>query len=146
MNEKIDVKLFIGPFVWNQHKNILHEINDIRKEPILIYKPNDKVKRSYVETTDEKYIMNDKCIIIYRGCGNSKYKLDFELINPDDFPNGFICENHLLVITSSNSSILERIHNSLRNDFTKLFIDLYITNGAINLNDLENNIILFDDG
>jgi len=141
----------IGSFVWNQHKEQLKDINinnNTNSYPVLIYKPNDTVKRSLVINAKPEDIIKSNhqpVIIINRGCGNSKYKFNYELINPLDYPNGFILENHLLVIKSNNISTLQQIINSFNNQQTKDFINSYITNGAMNLNDLINNIKLFDE-
>lgn len=133
----------IGPFVWNQHKQQLKSIDSTDNLPVLIYKPNDISKRSLVVDAKPEIVNNSTVIIINRGCGNSKYKLSYELINPSDYPNGFILENHLLVIRSSNNETLAQIITSLNNSQTQSFINSYITNGAMNLNDLINNIRLF---
>ena len=79
-----------------------------------------------------------------RGYGQGKYNYDFELIDEKLYPNGFICENHLLVIESDIETI-KTIFYLLGTTKTKQFVNLYITNGAMSVSDLSNNILLFED-
>ena len=138
------LKISIGSFVWNQHKDILSDMNS-ENLPVLIYNPNNIERRSYVKTDNENHIHHEKCIIINRGYSKNIYKFSVELIEPNDFPNGFICENHLLVITSDDENVIDRIYKSLNHKDTIEYINTYITNGAMNTNDLQNNILLFED-
>lgn len=153
MKEDNSLEISIGPFVWNQHKNQLIPIDSNEKLPVLIYKPNNLKKRSLVKMKDEnensndfidisQIILHQDVIIIYRGCGTN-YKFEYELIKCCDYPNGFILENHLILIKTNNSEMLNRINLILKSEKTKEFIKRYITNGAINLNDLKYNIQLF---
>ena len=149
MNADKSLKISIGSFVWNQHKDILSDVNskdsDTQNLPVLIYNPNNIERRSYVKTDNENHIHHEKCIIINRGYSKNIYKFSVELIEPNDFPNGFICENHLLVITSDDENVIDRIYKSLNHKDTIEYINTYITNGAMNTNDLQNNILLFED-
>ena len=147
LNEIEGIEIGIGKFVFNQHKDILINIDNSIKNnlPVLIYNPNDTVRRNYVNISKDSNECFDKnLIIINRGYGNSKYKLKVELINSEDYPNKYILENHIIYIYHENIEILNKIYNSLNNDNTQKFIDIFITNGAISVKDLKENICLYD--
>jgi hypothetical protein len=81
-------------------------------------------------------------IILYRGHGVN-YKFEFELINKNNFPNGFLLENHVIGISGSEND-LNKIYRSFNNQETIKFINLFIKNNSITINDMKNNILLFE--
>jgi tRNA1(Val) A37 N6-methylase TrmN6 len=131
-----------GNYVWNEHRN---EFSDSNNLPVLIYLPNNIERRNYILTQDEKYIIHQDTIIINRGYGNSKYNFNIEYLSSNDYPNGFILENHIIFIQHSNIEMLKYIYKLLTNKNTIKFINTYTTNGAINVNSLLNDICLFDE-
>lgn len=139
-----NVNVNVGSYVWNQHKSDLLPIETDASLPVLIYHPNDTKRRSHVSNVEDKHIHKNSVIIMNRGYGQGKYNYDFELIDENLYPNGFICENHLLVI-ESDIETLKTIFYLLGTTKTKQFVNLYITNGAMSVSDLTNNVLLFED-
>ena len=139
-----NINVNVGSYVWNQHKSDLSPIENDLSLPILIYHPNDVKRRSFVSNAEYKHIHNNPVIVINRGYGQGNYKYDFELIDEKLYPNGFICENHLLVI-ESDIDTLKTIFYLLGTTKTKQFVNLYITNGAMSVSEFMNNILLFED-
>ena len=141
-----DLNVSVGNFVWNQHKELLKDINDEKysSNPVLLYGPNNDKRRSYVIDVDKSFVHHSSIIIINRGYGQSKYKFNFEFIDNKDYPNGFIVENHNLIISSNDETLLNHIYTMLSNNETKQFVESYITNGAMSVNDLKFNILLFE--
>lgn len=123
----------IGGFVWNQHKNILS--NNGYK---VLCSINQKIK--YINEIPKGIkIMGKPFIIIPRGYGMN-YKFDCSLIIPKE---QLIIENHLIIIFTEDFELLKIIYNSLKNEKTLEFIKEYVSNGALNINDIKNNICLF---
>ena len=130
-----------GNYVWNEHKN---EFSTLQNLPVLIYLPNNIERRNYIMTNNENYIIHQNTIIINRGYGNSKYNFNVEFLLSDNYPNGFILENHILYIQHENDEVLKNIFDMLNNKNTIKFINTYTTNGALNVNSLLNDICLFN--
>lgn len=132
------LKIFVGDFVWNEHKGLISETY-IEGSPVCLCSGNRKVK--FLKNCPKKYVRNQSCIIVSRGYGN-KYSFEFSKISPTDYPQGYVLENHLLAI-SGEDELLERVLKGFENDDTKRFIEKYVTNGALTINDLKNNICVF---
>lgn len=138
LNELDNINIFIGKFIWNENKNKL--VDDDTK-PILIYKPKSS-RISYVNVDDTDTVYNKNLLIINRGYGQSKYNFNYEYINSSDYENGFLIENHNIVIATTEDNY-KLILESFKNPLTIKFINKYTTNGAMNINDLLNNIVMF---
>lgn len=145
-----NISVKTGNIVWNQCKDLLYDDkNDDNK--ILIYTSNIKNEK-FIYPKDYKngkkqYIKIDKqffvppVILMNRGYGNSKYKLDLLYINEDFEHKEFYVENHLNVIypTDNNSKILmEKIYNYLKSSKNQEFIEKYIGNGALSKTEIES--------
>ena len=134
-------KLNIGTVVWNQCKNLL---TTDESKPLLIYsgdiKDNkldiqayrDSLKKNYINKTGFK----DKILLVNRGYGTGKYNLNYCIIDPEKdklLKNGYLVENHCIVIHNETSSLLDKITRSFENPKTKEFIDIIFSNNAINI-------------
>ena len=109
-------------------------------------------KKSKTDTIEEKaqYINLDGstierkkgcAIIVNRGNGNSKYKLNYALV-PEDFPY-YVAENHLNVIDiccddqSVKLDIFSKIIKSFQDPRTTQFIDMFLGNNGLSKTELE---------
>jgi len=144
--EKMGLKVRTGQIVWNEHKDIL--TND-KKETVLIYNTNVTKDHSIEITTfknDTKfqYIKQegrtDPILVINRGNGNSKYKLNYAFVDKGPY----LIENHLNEIYSNTQikkedlmKLYEQITNSFKNPKTQLFIDLFLGNNGLSKTELE---------
>ena len=149
--KNLNFKVKTGTIVWNQKKSIL--TNDNTKT-LLIYNSNivnnimelkefnNEEKKQYIDIEG-----NDTLIIVLnRGYGNTKYKLSYCLIEH----NNYLVENHLNIIYSteklSKKKLLKKFNiilNSLKNEKTKLFIDLVFGNGGVSKTELETIFPIF---
>lgn len=153
-----------GNVVWNQHKE---RLTTNETDTILLYNSNlgcsqtielknfqeiSNNKKSKTDTIEEKaqYINLDGstierkkgcAIIVNRGNGNSKYKLNYALV-PEDFPY-YVAENHLNVIDiccddqSVKLDIFSKIIKSFQDPRTTQFIDMFLGNNGLSKTELE---------
>lgn len=143
----------VGNVVWNQCKSIL---TDNKKKTLLIYSSdicnNELIIKKYDNKDKKNYIDKKGCnspiLVINRGYGVGCYKFDYCLIK-----GGFeyLIENHLICIKytepiNNDDLILlyNKIINSLENNKTKQFIDLYFGNNAINTTELNYILPIYD--
>jgi|694.fasta_scaffold35048_4 hypothetical protein len=151
LNNKYDTlynlkcNLSIGTVVWNQVKNILTDNNentrliynsDIIDNKLSIVNYKNKEKKNYIIKKGTK----DKIIVLNRGYGTGKYKLNYCLINVDF---EYLIENHLICIKCPNDSLFDIIIASFDNPKTNEFIDIYFGNAAINIAELNHIIPIF---
>jgi hypothetical protein len=126
-----------GDVVWNQEKDKLSDTGTL-----LIYSSNISTgnlvlgnlklpKKQYI-TGFNRSPLSGKAILLNRGYGNSKYKLNPVLIEQDSF----YCENHINVIRGE-SDILSKVMKSLKDSRTQQFIDLFVGNGALSKSEIE---------
>ena len=143
LNElKFEVK--VGNLVWNQHKNILTDDSnktrliynsDIVKNKLILKSYKNELKKNFID----KKGMKDVVLLINRGHGVGNYKFEYYLL---DDKIEYLIENHLIYIKSLDTEgniakeKLKKIINSLNDDRTKHFIELYCSNNALNTNEL----------
>jgi hypothetical protein len=134
-------KLNIGTVVWNECKQ---ELTNDNSKPLLIYSGdiknnildiqgyNNSLKKNYINKTG----CNDTVILVNRGYGTGKYNFNYCFIDSNDpkLKNGYLVENHCIVI-HSNEQTLKIIIHSFKNKKTKEFIDLVFSNNAINIHE-----------
>jgi len=136
----------VGTVVWNQVKNILKDnpkytrliySSEIKDKELIIKKYSNIDKKNYI---DKKGI-KEPVLVLNRGYGKGKYKLDYCLINVD---YEYLIENHLICIRSNenieNKSLLKlynKIIKSFDDERTSEFINLYFGNSAINTTELK---------
>ena len=139
-------KLSIGNIVWNQCKNILTDDNtftrliynsDIINNKLDLIKYKNIEKKNYIK----KKGIKDKIIVLNRGYGPGKYKLNYCLINED---YEYLIENHLIQIKCPDDKLIDVILSSFSNKKTNEFIDLYFGNAAINIAELNHIIPIFN--
>ena len=151
-----------GNVVWNQHKERLTESSD---KTVLLYNSNltslntielknfqeisqNKVtaeeKAQYIDLNGSTIEIKKGCsLVVNRGNGNSKYKLNYAII-PSHFPP-YVAENHLNVIdtvkadmpNNEKMEIFNKIVKSFQNPRTIQFIDMFLGNNGLSKTELE---------
>ena len=142
----IGAEVSVGTVVWNQCKDIL---TDDDTQTRLIYSGDIKTNKleevNYKDPSKKNYIMKDghtgPMLLLNRGYGKGKYTFAYCLVDMD---TPYLIENHVISIrirgALSTERLLERynkIIESFCNDKTKVFVDLYFGNNAINTTELK---------
>ena len=142
----IGCNVSVGTVVWNQYKDIL---TDDDTQTRLIYsgdiKTNELELVKYKDPSKKNYIMKDghtgPTLLLNRGYGKGNYTFSYCLVDMD---TPYLIENHVIAIRlcgeNSKESLLEKynkIIQSFCNDKTKMFVDLYFGNNAINTTELK---------
>lgn len=143
---KLGLRVRTGKIVWNEHKD---ELTDDENETLLIYNTNitknNKLEiKSFKNGEKKQYIKADGRIdtvmVVNRGNGNSKYKLNYAIIEKKIY----LIENHLNEIYSSTNmkkeeliNLFNKIAESFKNPKTQKFIDLYLGNNGLSKTELE---------
>lgn len=142
----IGFDVHVGKVIWNQVKELLTDNNlkpqliyssDIENGELIINEYSNEDKKNYIDRDEGK--ITGPLLVLNRGYGKGKYKLNYCLINMD---KPYFIENHLICIVSKEKSdnIIERynsIINSLNNPKTSEFINIYFGNSAINTTELK---------
>jgi hypothetical protein len=149
---ELDLYVSVGNTVWNQVKDVLTE--DITATR-LIYsgdiKDNKLQVTSYKNTAKKNYIHKEgetgPLLAVNRGYGVGGYKFDYCLI---DIDQEYTIENHLITVRSSieisDEELREKyklIIKSFENEKTQQFIDMYCCNSAMNTNELQNVLPIY---
>lgn len=120
--------------------------NKYKNEPKKSLK--DKIDKKHYVSNHEIKPLKGLMLIINRGYGNAKYKLNYALT---DNLEEFYLENHILGIKYndkiSKKELLKKynmIISSLNNDKTHEFIDMCMGNNAMNTTELEYLLPIFD--
>lgn len=145
----------IGNITWNQHKSclttdesktLLVYSSDIKNNKLEIQKYRNDKKKNYINKSGT----SDPVLVINRGYGNGKYKLNYAIINEND-DKEYLVENHLICIKYNlefNKDELVALYKKIINSFTKEktreFIQLYFNNNAINVAELCNILPIYD--
>lgn len=144
--KELGLSVRTGQIIWNEHKDDLIEEDGI----LLIYDTNlvgdGKLKLNNLSKGEKKQMirrqkvvpMKGPALLIARGFGNN-YKLRYALIPEETI---FYGENHVNVITG-NRDILNLCYESLGNNKTKRFIELFVGNGALSKTDIEKRLPFF---
>jgi|UniRef100_A0A6C0IMM3 type I restriction-modification system DNA methylase subunit len=149
---KMNFSVNVGNVVWNQCKDILtHDksetlliySSDIKNNKLQIKKYNNEEKKNYIKKPGN----SSPLLVINRGYGKGEYKFEYCLIE-----GGFeyLIENHLICIRYNGEvnndeliNIYKNIIQSLENEKTKQFINLYFGNNAINTSELCNILPIY---
>jgi hypothetical protein len=165
----LNFKVSIGSIVWNQctnnyknKPNILFNSDeytgndgkiktrliynsDIVNKQLIFKKYNNEHKKNYINKEGH----NEPLLVLNRGYGKGKYKLDYCLINEKETEN-YLIENHLMCIkhtTEKDKKKLIELYNevikSFNNTKTNEFIELYFGNNAINTTELQHILPIF---
>jgi len=142
----LNCDVHVGTVVWNQVKDVLTDnskktrliySSDIKDKSLIIKKYSNKDKKNYIDKKGNK----EPIIVLNRGYGKGKYKLDYCLIDVDF---EYLIENHLICIKSKENmskKLLLDLYNeiilSFDNEKTSEFINLYFGNSAINTTELK---------
>ena len=150
---KLNFEVNVGNVVWNQCKDIL---TDDETKTRLIYSSdivNKKLMPKKYSNEDKKNFINKKgetspVLVLNRGYGVGDYNFEYCLISGDE---EYLIENHLMVIKYNkiidNSELIKlynKIIKSLNNEKTKIFIELYFGNNAINTTELNYMLPIYD--
>ncbi len=143
-------KVSVGNIVWNQCKDILTDdstktrliySSDIKNNELTIKKYSNDEKKNFIDKPGITY----PTLVINRGYGVGEYNFEYCLIE-----GGFeyLIENHLICINYVSNdeanhitkkeiiNLYKKIMNSLEDDRTKKFIQLYFGNNAINTTEM----------
>jgi hypothetical protein len=150
--EKMGLKVRTGQVVWNQHKANLTDNSD---NSILLYNTNvtstNKIVLKVFDNKDKFQYINlpgrhDPILIVNRGNGNSKYKLNYALIEKGPY----LVENHMNEIYSEIErpdevliEMYKKIMTSFKNPKTKQFIDLFLGNNSLSKTELETVLPIY---
>ncbi len=151
--EGLDLFVKVGNTVWNQEKDILTDdenftrliySGDIKDNKLVLTKYKDEAKKNYINKEGE----SGPLLIVNRGYGVGTYKFDYCLI---DIDKNYTIENHIITIRSSidisKEELIKKynfIIKSFNNDKTKEFINLYCCNSAMNTNELQNILPIYN--
>ena len=151
---KLGLNVRTGSIVWNEHKigntKNKEELSDDPEETLLLYNSNLTPKhtidiKSFNNDEKLQYIKKDgridPILVVNRGNGNSKYKLNYALVN---LVGPYLTENHLNEIYSLEKRkkedlllLFNKIMVSFENPKTQLFIDLFLGNNGLSKTELE---------
>ena len=151
---EIGFKVSVGNVVWNQCKDILTDdttktrliySSDIKNNKLIIKKYSNDEKKNFINKSGIIY----PTLVINRGYGVGEYNFEYCLIE-----GGFeyLVENHLICINYiGNKNITEKqtiylykkIIESLEDERTKKFIQLYFGNNAINTTEMNNVLPIY---
>jgi len=151
---ELGFKVKNGDTVWNQLKDIL---TDDDKETILVYSsniknnefeltsfPNNEKKKQYIKRVG----LTGPRIIISRGYGNSKYVLNYALL---DIKKQYLLENHIISIFYEDDVLskdeqlkkLNKIIESFKQKKTSKFVDIFSGNNALNTTEIQNMLPIY---
>jgi len=149
---QIGLKVRTGNTVWNQNKELLTA--DPANNTVLLYDTNitkeHKIQLTTFKTEKKfQYIQkegrNETIMVVKRGHGNSKYVLNYALIDlPANSP--YLVENHLNEIYYAGSkqlakkevlALFNQVIKSFENKKTLEFIRLFIGNNGLSKTELE---------
>lgn len=142
---KLNFTVSVGNVVWNQCKKILTNdakktrliySSDIVDSKLIVKEYTNKEKKNYID----KLGSTDVILVINRGYGVGDYHFNYCIIDVE-YP--YLVENHLICVKygSKNTKIellelYNKIIQSLNNEKTTEFINLYFGNNAINTTEL----------
>ena len=137
-------KASIGSVVWNQVKK---DLTDNTEKTKLIYSSNIKngelINFDFKNNEKKQYInrngLTETGFVLNRGYGKGSYSFNYAIIDVD-YP--YLIENHLIFIRYEGESDKLEMYRKLSESFKKKetlqFVELFFTNNAININELNN--------
>ena len=148
---EIGFKVSVGNIVWNQCKDILTDdttktrliySSDIKNKELILKKYSNDEKKNFINKQGITY----STLVINRGYGVGEYMFEYCLIEGGV---EYLVENHLICINYINSGdsethiketqiiqLYKKIMESLEDERTKKFIQLYFGNNSINSTEL----------
>jgi len=142
---KLNFSVCVGNVVWNQCKAILTDdttktrliySSDIVDSKLVVKEYTNKEKKNYIDKPGS----TDVILVINRGYGVGDYHFNYCMIDVD-YP--YLVENHLICVKycaqKTKPELLQLYNNiiqSLNNEKTTEFINLYFGNNAINTTEL----------
>ena len=106
--------------------------------------PNNEKKKQYIKRTG----LTGPRIIISRGYGNSKYVLNYALL---DIDKQYLLENHIISIFYEDGNLskkellkkLNKIIKSFKQKETSKFVDIFSGNNALNTTEIQNMLPIY---
>ena len=141
-------KVKTGTVGWNERKE---DMSDDPEDTLLIHnsniEKNSLVIKNFKNEEKKQYIKSDgKCedlpiIVVNRGNGNSKYKLQFCYIDK----RTVLIENHLNIISPTSTCVtdMSKIINSLNNPKTAEWCSIFLGNNAFSKTEIENYLPIY---
>lgn len=152
---KLNFSVSVGNVVWNQCKAILTDdskktrliySSDIVDSKLVVKEYTNKDKKNYIDKPGS----NDVILVINRGYGVGDYHFNYCVIDVD-YP--YLVENHLICVkycsSKTKTELLElynKVIQSLNNEKTTEFINLYFGNNAINTTELNYILPIYFQG
>lgn len=152
---KLNFSVSVGNVVWNQCKAILTDdskktrliySSDIVDSKLVVKEYTNKDKKNYIDKPGS----NDVILVINRGYGVGDYHFNYCVIDVD-YP--YLVENHLICVkycsSKTKTELLElynKVIQSLNNEKTSEFINLYFGNNAINTTELNYILPIYFQG
>jgi len=141
----LGLRVRTGSVVWNQVKDMLTSNST---KTMLVYNSNimpdntvaprtfsNEEKKQYIEIEGK----TEQILVVNRGNGNTKYKLQYALLGTG---KPYLVENHLNEIyydglEHMRSVLFETVIKSFQSPKTQLFIDFYLGNNGLSKTELE---------
>jgi len=149
----LDMYVKVGNTVWNQEKDKLTDDDnytrliysgDIKDNKLVLTKYKNEEKHNYIDIDGE----SGPILIVNRGYGVGEYSFNYCLV---DIKESYTIENHLITVRSKNDLSYEEllqkydlIRQSFNNDKTKEFVKIYCCNSAMNTNELQNILPIYE--
>lgn len=133
---------------------VKNKMTDNPDNPILVHNSNLKngildfnVKRVsgrklYIQTKD--HILKEKVILVNRGHGNNgKLSVQIALVNPNDYHNSLVVENHVYKIFDNGHDELHKLYEYMNNTSIKKLITICSGGGSLTKRFLESLPVSF---
>lgn len=149
----LDMYVKVGNTVWNQEKDKLTDDDsytrliysgDIYDNKLVLTKYKNEEKHNYIDIDGE----SGPLLIVNRGYGVGEYSFNYCLVN---IKESYTIENHLITVRSkqdlSSVELLKKydlIIKSFKNEKTKEFVKIYCCNSAMNTNELQNILPIYE--
>jgi hypothetical protein len=144
--KNMGLRVRTGSVVWNQVKK---QLTTDATKTMLIYNSNVTTEytvepRTFSNAAKKQYIelegKTEQILVVNRGNGNAKYRLQYALIETGTTP--YLVENHLNEIyydglEADRTKLFETVVKSFQNPKTQLFINFYLGNNGLSKTELE---------
>jgi adenine-specific DNA-methyltransferase len=146
--KKLGYSVKTGTIVWNQHKNRLTHDNT---RTFLIYNTNiaknNRIQEKTFPNEEKKQFIevdgvNEPCIVVNRGNGNTSYKLTYAFV---DGSRPYLIENHLnrIIYTGKGKADYQQLIRSFQDKRTNEFLRSFNGNGGLSKTELETMLPIY---
>jgi len=150
--KNMGLRVRTGSVVWNQVKK---QLTTDATKTMLIYNSNVTPEytvepRTFSNAEKKQYIelegKTEQILVVNRGNGNAKYRLQYALIEAGTMP--YLVENHLNEIyydglEADRNKLFETVAKSFQNPKTQLFINFYLGNNGLSKTELETILPIY---